>query len=86
MAALTISYFAWVREGMGCDTETVMLPPELVSIADLIDWLSARDVAGAAVFADRTRIRAARDGAMVGLDAAIDGAKEIALFPPVTGG
>ncbi len=86
MAQLTISYFAWVREGMGVDIETVALPPSVATIADLVDWLRARDATGGTVFADRSRIRAARDGTMVGLDAAIDGAKEIALFPPVTGG
>ena len=79
------AYFERQADKMGTFL-LVVTPPELVSIADLIDWLSARDVAGAAVFADRTRIRAAREGAMVGLDAAIDGALEIALFPPVTGG
>lgn len=86
MAALTISYFAWVREGVGRDRETVDLPARIETIADLVGWLAARDAAGAAVFDDFGRIRAARDGEMAGLDAAIGGAKEIALFPPVTGG
>jgi sulfur-carrier protein len=83
---LRISYFAWVREGMGRDEETVDLPAAVATIADLVDWLAARDAAAASLFADRSRIRAARDGAMASLDAAIDGATEIALFPPVTGG
>ena len=86
MARVTLSYFAWVREGMGCDGEAVDLPTDVTTIAGLIDWLVARDPASAAVFADRSRIRAARDGAMAGLDSAIDEASEIALFPPVTGG
>ncbi len=86
MAGLTISYFAWVREGMGRDAETVVLPSGVASIADLVGWLRGRDAAGAGVFADPTRIYAARDGAMAGLDAAIGDAAEIALFPPVTGG
>lgn len=83
---LTLSYFAWVREGMGRDSEVVDRPADVATIADLIDWLAARDPASAAVFADRSRIRAARDGAMAGLDSAIGNASEIALFPPVTGG
>lgn len=86
MARVTLSYFAWVREGMGHDGETVDLPAEVATIADLIDWLAARDPASAAVFVDRNRIRAARDGAMTGLAGVIDDATEIALFPPVTGG
>ena len=81
-----ISYFAWVREGMGRDGEAVDLPADVATIAQLIDWLAARDPASAAVFADRSRIRAARDGAMAGLDSMIGDASEIALFPPVTGG
>ena len=83
---LTLSYFAWVREGMGCDGEAVEPPASARRIVDLVNWLAARDSAGAAVFADQSRIRAARDGEMVELDTAIDGAAEIALFPPVTGG
>lgn len=86
MARLTLSYFAWVREGMGRDGETVDLPVDVNTIAELIDWLAARDAASAALFADRSRIRAALDGAMAGLDSAIGDASEIALFPPVTGG
>lgn len=86
MARVTLSYFAWVREGMGRDGETVEPPADVATITDLMDWLAARDPASAAVFADRSRIRAARDGAMAGLDAAISDAQEIALFPPVTGG
>ena len=83
---LTVSYFAWVREGMRRDSEVVDLPADVATIAQLIDWLAARDAASASVFADRSRIRAARDGAMAGLDSAIGDTSEIALFPPVTGG
>lgn len=83
---LTVSYFAWVREGMGRDGETVDLPSDVATVAHLIDWLAARDAASAAVFADRSRLRAARDGSMAGLEDLIGDASEIALFPPVTGG
>jgi sulfur-carrier protein len=83
---LTVSYFAWVREAMGRANDVIDLPADIATIAELIDWLAARDPAAAAVFADRSRIRAARDGAMAGLDSAIADASDIALFPPVTGG
>jgi molybdopterin synthase sulfur carrier subunit len=82
----TLRYFAWVREAMGRSEEQVALPADVATVADLITWLASRDEAGAGVFADRSRIRAARDGAMVALDASVAGAAEIALFPPVTGG
>lgn len=83
---VTLSYFAWVREGMGRDGEAVALPSDVATVADLIGWLAARDAAGASVFADAARIRAAVDGEMALPDTAIGTAREIALFPPVTGG
>lgn len=84
--ALDIAYFAWVRERMGMAAETVELPPGLATVGELVHWLAARDERGARAFAEPQRIRAAVDGQMVGADAAIDGAREVALFPPVTGG
>lgn len=83
---LTISYFAWVRERMGCDRESLVLPPSVLTIGDLVGWLAVRDASGAAAFGDVSRIRAARDNVMAGLDERIGDAREIALFPPVTGG
>lgn len=82
--ALTISYFAWVRERMGIAEEAVDPPAGIATVADLVQWLAARDERGAAAFAEPGRIRAAMGGAMVGPDAALG--DEIALFPPVTGG
>ena len=86
MATLTLSYFAWVREAMGCPVEQVDVPATVISIADLIDWLAARDAPGAAAFADRSRIRAACDGVMATPATRLDGVSEVSLFPPVTGG
>ncbi len=86
MATVTLAYFAWVRERMGCEGESVDVPDSVASVGDLIIWLAARDAQGAAAFGDSSRIRAARDGEMAMPDTAIAGAKEIALFPPVTGG
>ena len=82
--ALTISYFAWVRERMGIAEEAVDPPAGIATVADLVQWLAARDERGAAAFAEPGRIRAAMGGAMVGPDAALG--DDIALFPPVTGG
>lgn len=82
--ALTISYFAWVRERMGVAEESVDVPADIVTVADLIGWLAARDERGALAFAEPERIRAAIGGAMAGPEDVLDG--EIALFPPVTGG
>ena len=84
--ALDLLYFAWVRERIGCDGETVEPPAEIVTVADLIGWLAGRSAAHAAAFADPARLRAAVDQRFVTLDAPIAGAREVALFPPVTGG
>ena len=79
-------YFAWVREHIGLDGETIDPPAAVETVADLIAWLAARGGGHAAAFADPARIRAAVDQLFVPHDAPIAGAKEIALFPPVTGG
>jgi sulfur-carrier protein len=85
-AALDISYFAWVRERMGKGGERVILPNDVQTVADVIAWLAARDAAGAAAFARPERVRAALDGAVVALDTPIVAARDLSLFPPVTGG
>ncbi len=84
--ALTLSYFSWVRERMGVGEESVELPADVGDVAGLVAWLAARDERGARAFVEPQRIRAAVDGAMAGPGAAIAGAGEVALFPPVTGG
>lgn len=84
--ALQIAYFAWVRERMGVAGEVVELPGEVADVAGLLAWLGARDERGTSAFAEPHRIRAAIDGTMMDPDAPLLGAREVALFPPVTGG
>ncbi len=79
-------YFAWVRERIGRGSETVDPPGDVATVDALVDWLAAGSDAHAAAFADRSRLRAAIDQIFVALDAPIGGAREIAIFPPVTGG
>lgn len=86
MAELEISYFAWVREAMGQSGEILPLPPGVADVSALIAWLAARDERGAAAFARPERIRVAVDGEMVSANRSIVAAREVALFPPVTGG
>jgi molybdopterin synthase sulfur carrier subunit len=83
---LEIAYFAWVRERMGLAEEVVELPAEVADVGALVHWLGARDERGGLAFAEPHRIRAAVDGVMMGPDAPLAGAREVALFPPVTGG
>ncbi|USU04891.1 molybdopterin converting factor subunit 1 [Sphingomonadaceae bacterium OTU29MARTA1] len=84
--AIEMLYFAWVRERMGKAQETVDPPAAVASVADLVEWLAARDDVSAGALADRVRLRAAVDQDFVTMHASIAGAREIALFPPVTGG
>jgi molybdopterin synthase sulfur carrier subunit len=84
--ALTIVYFAWVREHMGVADEVIDLPADVGDVGALVAWLGERDGRGAVAFAEPQRIRAAIDGVMMGPDAPLAGAREVALFPPVTGG
>jgi len=84
--AIDIVYFAWVREAIGMDAERIDVPGDIATVAELIDWLSARGDGHAQAFAERSRIRAAIDQVFVPLDAPIADAREIAFFPPVTGG
>jgi len=79
-------YFAWVRESIGIGHERATPPAEVADVAGLIDWLAARGGGYAEALGDKTRLRAAIDQLFVPLDAPIAEAREIALFPPVTGG
>lgn len=84
--AIELLYFAWVRESIGTGAERVAPPPDVATVADLIAWLTTRSPGHAAAFADPARLRAALDQAFVPLDTPIAGAREVAIFPPVTGG
>ncbi len=83
---MKLLYFARFRQIIGKSGETIDLPQDINTVNSLIDYLAARDAGCAAAFTDRKIIRAAIDQNHVSLDASIIGAKEIALFPPVTGG
>ena len=86
MATVKLVYFAWVRERVGRPDETVELPADIATIADLVAWLRTRSPGHAAAFERGDVVRAAIDRAHVKAGAAIAGAREIAFFPPVTGG
>ena len=83
---MKLKYFAWVRERIGKAEEMVEPPASVRTIDDLIQWLSARDEGYAYAFEKPKVIRAAIDHAHVKPDTAISGAREIAFFPPMTGG
>ncbi|UGY19964.1 molybdopterin converting factor subunit 1 [Bradyrhizobium septentrionale] len=83
---MKLKYFAWVRERVGKAEEIIEPPADVRTVGDLIGWLAARDDTYAYAFEKPAVIRAAIDHAHVKSDAAISGAREIAFFPPMTGG
>ncbi len=86
MATLTIVYFSWVREAIGRDEEQVERAQAGGTVADLVAMLAARGGGYAQALGDPARLRAAIDQRFASLDTPIGDAREIALFPPVTGG
>ena len=83
---MKLLYFAWVRQKVGKQTETVELPDDVTTVGDLVVWLKDRGEEYAYAFEDLSAIRAAVDQSHQPFDASIKGAREVAFFPPVTGG
>ena len=83
---MRLVYFAWVRERVGRTDEEIDPPDGVRTVSELITWLSGRGEEYAHAFANPRVIRAAVDRAHVRPEAPIAGAREIAFFPPMTGG
>ena len=81
---MKILYFAWVRERIGLPSEE--LENRSGTVRDLIEALRAREERYAAAFADLSALRVAVDQQLTDFDASIEGASEVAFFPPMTGG
>jgi molybdopterin synthase sulfur carrier subunit len=79
-------YFAWVRERIGRTDEDIAPPDEVATVGDLIGWLSGRGEEYAYAFENPKVIRVAIDRTHVKHESPISGAREIAFFPPMTGG
>lgn len=83
---MRVLYFAWVRERVGRAEEELAPPREIETVGELIAWLKERGEGYEAAFENPKIIRAALDKAHARHDAPIASAKEIAFFPPMTGG
>ena len=81
---LTLRYFAWVRERVGEPTESV--ETEAATVAELVEELRGREDRYARAFADLRAVRVAIDQEIADFSAPIGGAREVAFFPPMTGG
>ena len=79
-------YFAWVRERIGKTEEEIAPPAGIDTVGDLISWLSERGEEYSAAFENKKAIRTAIDRTHVKHDASIKNAREVAFFPPMTGG
>ncbi|MEM1343328.1 MAG: molybdopterin converting factor subunit 1 [Pseudomonadota bacterium] len=82
---MRVLYFAWLRERIGAASEEID-PGDAATPAELIETLKAREERYAHAFADMTAVRVAIDQDMAALDTPLAGAREIAFFPPMTGG
>ena len=83
---MRLRYFAWLREQVGKAEEEVELPSDIGTVAELVAWLKSRGPEYDRAFARADVIRAAVDLVHVKPGTAIAGAREVAFFPPVTGG
>lgn len=83
---MRLLYFGWVRSRIGIGGEEVEPPPQVTDVRGLIHWLRGRGEGYAAALGDLSAVRVAVNQEMAGLDAAIRGGDEVALFPPMTGG
>ena len=81
---MDVLYFAWVRERIGLPRETVS--SEAATVMELVEELRAREDRYAAAFADVSALRVAVDQELAEFDAPLVGVREIAFFPPMTGG
>jgi molybdopterin synthase sulfur carrier subunit len=81
---IDVLYFAWVRERIGLPRERV--ESQARTVAELVAELSAREERYAAAFADISAIRVALDQDLADFDAPLQGVREVAFFPPMTGG
>ena len=81
---LDVVYFAWVRERIGVPRESV--ETEAQSVAELVTELRAREERYDLAFSDVSAVRVALDRTLSDFDAPLSGVREVAFFPPMTGG
>lgn len=81
---IDVLYFAWVRERIGVPRERV--ETGAATVADLVEELRGREERYGAAFADLTALRVALDQELASFEAPLAGVREVAFFPPMTGG
>ena len=81
---MDVLYFAWVRERIGIPKETV--ESGATTVMELVEELRAREERYAVAFGDLSSLRVAVDQELADFDAGLEGVREVAFFPPMTGG
>lgn len=81
---MNVLYFAWVRERIGLPREQIETSAR--TVGDLVAELRGREERYAAAFEDLSALRVAVDQTLADFDAPLDGVREVAFFPPMTGG
>lgn len=81
---MDVLYFAWVRERIGMPRET--LETSATTVQELVDELKAREERYAMAFSDLSSLRVALDQELADFDAPLENVREVAFFPPMTGG
>jgi len=83
---MKVKYFAWMKRTVGIAEEEVNLPVEVCTVGDLVAWLRQRSDRHAEALAEGAAFGAAVDRRTATMDVVIGNAKEVAFFPPFTGG
>jgi sulfur-carrier protein len=81
---IDVMYFAWVRERIGLPREKIETSAS--TVMELITELKAREARYELAFADLASLRVALDQELSAFDAPLAGVREVAFFPPMTGG
>ncbi len=81
---MQVMYFAWVRERIGLPREEVQTTA--ATVADLVAELRGREARYDVAFSDTSALCVALDQELADFDAPLDGVREVAFFPPMTGG
>ena len=81
---MDVLYYAWVRERIGIPREVV--ETDAATVADLVAELRTREDRYDLAFSDLSALRVAVDQKLTDFDAPLKGAREVAFFPPMTGG
>jgi molybdopterin synthase sulfur carrier subunit len=83
---MKVRYFAWMKRTVGVPEEEVSPPADIATVGDLVTWLRARSAGHAEALAEGAAFGAAVDRRTATFDVKLAGAREVAFFPPFTGG